>query len=206
MNIGDLQSLSLDTPVLLMELSRWNLSNLGQILFFTNQYGVIFNGSGYTPVQFELSGWEWTAEQVPQATLSVTDTLGLLTTVINTNRIAGSVLSVRRTDFRFCDGQVNANTAKVLPAQRFTVSHLSTFNPRGEIDLVLEPGMYSMRRPHGRRILPTCSAIFKNAASGCPYVGPLTTCSKRATGSDGCEGRFPGEALPIKAAGFFGNL
>lgn len=206
MNIGDVQSLSLDTPILLMQLSRWNLSNLNEIFFFTNQYQVIFAGNGYTPIEFKLTGWEMTAESIPQATLSVTDTNGLLTTLINTNRIEGALLRIQRTDFRFCDGQANANTAKVMPASEFTVSYLSSFAPREKIDLVLEPGLYRMRHGHGRRIIPTCSAIFKNAASGCPYTGPLTTCSKRATGTDGCEGRFPGQTLPIKAAGFFGNL
>jgi lambda family phage minor tail protein L len=203
MNIADLTTLSLDAAIDLFELTRWNTANLTQVFRFSNNYGVVFGGNTYQPFACKIGGITFTATgSLPQAKLSLADPLGTVTTMVYANRISGSTLTYTQTRLRFLDGQAGANSTKFLPKQVFSVSNPDMFQPNREINWVLEPEIYKLKNEIGRRVSASCQAIYKDGVT-CPYVGGITTCNKRLTGSGGCEGHFVGQQLPALSAGFY---
>jgi len=203
MNIADLTTLSLDAAIDLFELTGWNTANLAQVFRFSNNYGVSFAGNAYQPFACTVVGLVFSGTgSLPQSRLSLADPLGLITTMIYNNRISGATLTYTQTRARFLDGQVTANSSKFLPKIVYSVSHPEMLRPNKEMTFVLEPEIYKLRNPIGRRVTSSCQAVFKDGVT-CPYIGALTTCNKRVTGSGGCEGRFVGKQLPALAVGFY---
>jgi phage-related protein len=204
MNPADITGLSLGAAVGLFKLTGYNTANLTEAFYFSNNYGVVFVGATYNPMACEIGGVTFTATgSLPQSRLKVADPLGLVTTLMANNRVSGATLSYTQTRSQFLDGAPNANTSKFLPPQVFSVSHPEQNQPNREIIFVLEPEIYKLRNPIGRKISASCQAIYKDGVT-CPYVGGIATCNKRVTGSGGCEGHFPGGVLiPALAAGFF---
>lgn len=203
MNISDITSLSLDAAIDMFELTGWNTANLSESFRFSNNYGVAFAGNAYLPFDCRIGGVSFTASgSLPQARLTVADPMGLVTTMIYNNRISGATLKYTQTRARFLDGQPGANPSKFMPPQRYLVSHGEKLQPNYEIVFVLEPEIYKLTNPIGRKASAACQAIFKDGTT-CPYTGSLTTCNHRVTGLGGCEGRFPGQNLPALSVGFF---
>jgi len=203
MNISDLTGLSLNAAIDLFEITGWNLANLAQVFRFSNNYGVTFAGNAYQPFACQIEGVVFTGTgSLPSAILTLDDPLGVLTTMVYNNRISGATLAYTQTRANYLDGAVNANTSKFLPRQVYSISHPKMLQPNRGMKWTLEPEIYKLRNPTGRRVAASCQAIFKDGVT-CPYVGGITTCNKRVTGSGGCEGRFVGKQLPALAVGFF---
>jgi lambda family phage minor tail protein L len=203
MNISDLTGLSLDAAIDLYELTGWNTANLTQVFRFSDSYGVTFAGNVYQPFACKVGGITWSATgSLPQGRLTLADPLGLVSTLVNNNRISGATLKYTQTRAKFLDGAPSANTSKFMPPQIFSVSHPEAFIPNKQITFVLEPEIYKMSNTIGRRVAASCQAVFKDGVT-CPYTGVLTTCNKRLTGSGGCEGRFPNQSLPALSVGFY---
>lgn len=219
----DLQELSLDTPVELFELSGFNLNVPEETVYFCNYYNVMLYGNYYEPVACEATGYEVNGEgAIAQPEIVVSNIARTITnwlSLVKYNagyRLLGTRVTKRVSMSQYLDNMPLSGSAirEISEPEIFYIEQRAEETYKAvKFKLGSPLDVEGMHLP-GRMVLRQCSAIYRNADSGCPYVGNkmydlennLTTdsnndrCSKTP---GGCKARF-GENVILPYLGFVG--
>lgn len=212
-------SLSPDSLIELYEISNFNLQNPYDTLYFCNYQGVSFEGQSYLAIGCEGEGFDLIGRgALPQPTLVISNVGRIVSDWLykaktyEGYRLEGSTVRRRVTQAQFLDGGSNSDAAiKELPFMEFVIEQLEEETYRAiKLKLGTPFDVEGVTLP-ARPALRSCTAIYRNIVTGCPYIGAAMfdinnqptldptkdVCSKSLSG---CKARF-GEfgIIPINA-------
>ena len=224
----DVQKLA---PGNLVELYELDATELGavQVYYFTpmteDGSEVVFNSITYTPLDFEVEGFETTISgQLPEPLIrlsNVNNSLGAA--VVQFNDLINAVLTRRRTFSKYLDGQPGADPEAHYPLEVYVIDQKTIQNKiMIEFKLTAITDFTGVRIPRRQILQNSCNYTYRrwdgtafdyDDVDQCPYVGADyfdrdgeteiaaadDVCGKRL--SD-CVKRFPGDGTPVPFGGF----
>lgn len=175
----DIQKLNVGSPVI--TLIRLDATNLGgSVYYFTpmttdNGEKVTMNSVEYTPLPIEISGLEISSEGSmprPQITISNVNK-ALLAEVISYNDLLGAEVRITRTFKKYLDGETDADSSAVFPADIFYIERKVSMNKLMiTFELICSLDSQDIYIPK-RQALPYCQHRYGIGGdiTTCPYDG-----------------------------------
>jgi lambda family phage minor tail protein L len=207
--VADLQKLSLDAEIYLFSLSGFNPLSPFESFNFSNCLGVTFNGVPYVAIAAQITGLSYTSEgSLPRPKLEVADPDGIITSIAYLyGGLEGATLEIKSTLKRYLDNGATPDPTALRITDSYQISQKIREVPGTGIEYELSSSIdVTEEYLPGRLAVNKCTAIYRNADTGCPYADPRMfnlnnrpTLNERADRCSktiqGCEARFGKNAV-----------
>lgn len=214
---GAVQQQAHPTLVEMLVLEEYDKNSTTEVLRFTNDKPVTWQGFSYQAIPYQSSGWEYQGSgSLPKPKIRISNVEGIFGALIaQYNDLVGAKLTRKRTLSIYLDGEPAADPTAHWPDEIFYINRKETENKEYiEFELASSLDLEGLELPRRRILRSVCLWAYRGA--DCGYTGApvadindnpttdanLDQCGKRL-GS--CKLRF-GNNGPLPFGGFPGAI
>lgn len=168
----EVQSLDQSADVFVYEISNFNSKNRREVIRLSNFASVSFNGPTIGLAISHDSQETTSTGSQPRMTISVSDTNGVVTSLIDSiDGLEGATVKIYRTKRRFLDDGSTPNTVQgILQQATLVISRVADFVPMSIVTVECQsPIDYGNISTPSRTATQKCSWAYRS--SECGYVG-----------------------------------